>query len=406
MRVLHINAVAGRGSTGRLCDEISQRLSELGDEAYVAYSVGGDGAGRIRIGSRLDAKLHALFSRVSGMQGYFSKRATATLLADIRKLRPDVVHLHNLHANYVNLGMLLSYLGQEDIPTVITLHDCWFMTGKCTHYVSVGCQRWEAECGECPLLRADNPSWLFDRTARMKLDKMNWFEAIPRLAVVGVSDWITKEARASHLASAPILTRIYNWVDRAVFFPDAAGVTRERLGIPDGDTMVLGVASGWSEKKGLGEFVELARLNPDFRVTLVGSIADAENLPKNVVSVGPLADPSQLRRLYSAADVFVSLSEAETFGLVTVEALACGTPAVVMNSTASPELVADGCGTVVEPGDIEGLSQAIRAHAATGKSSFLETCVESVERRFDPTVQIDEYVDLYRRLCAMLSLGK
>lgn len=400
MKVLHINAVAGTGSTGRLCDEISRRLAEVGDEGYIAYSVGEPGTARIRIGSRLDAKLHALGSRVTGMQGYFSSTATRRLIKKIAALQPDVVHLHNLHGNYINLGILLRYLYVENVPTVVTLHDCWFMTGKCTYYSRAECERWKDACGNCPLLRDDNPSWLFDRTKRMKRDKAGWLAAIPRLAIVGVSDWITEEAKESHLKSARVITRIYNWVDRDLFYPQMASDTREGLGITADEAMVLAVAPSWSERKGFGTLVELARSNPDMRFVIVGIVSSTEDLPGNVLPFGPVSDPSQLRRLYSAADVFVSLSEAETFGLVTAEALACGTPVVVVNSTASPELVAEGCGVVVESGDIEGMTRAIRGLVTAGKSAFSEGTVASVKNRFDRNAQVDEYIRLYRNLCS------
>lgn len=398
MRVLHINAVAGIGSTGRLCDEISRRLAEVGDEGYIAYSVGEAGPARIRIGSRFDAKLHALGSRVTGLQGYLSGAATRGLIKRIASLHPDVIHLHNLHANYINIGMLLRHLSANDIPTVVTLHDCWFMTGKCTHYARVGCQRWQDGCGGCPLLREDIPSWFFDRTKKMKRDKANWFAAIPRLAVVGVSDWITKEAKKSHLKDAHIVTRIYNWVDREVFYPEEVSSTREGLGVAPGAPMVLAVAAGWSHKKGLGTLSELAQGNPDLRFVVAGKVVDADDLPANVLLVGAVSSTARLRQLYSTANVLVNLSEAETFGLVTAEAQACGTPVVVVNATANPELVAEGCGLVAEAGDIEGMTRAIRGLVTAGRSAFSEGTVASVKARFDRNAQVDEYIRLYRNL--------
>ena len=88
----------------------------------------------------------------------------------IKQYQPDVVHLHNLHANYVNVKRLLSFLGEQDIPTVITLHDCWFFTGKCTHYTSIKCNKWQTGCEKCPSLKKDIPSWFFDCTQKMWKD--------------------------------------------------------------------------------------------------------------------------------------------------------------------------------------------------------------------------------------------
>src|SRR5690606_36635705 len=130
------------------------------------------------IGSTFDHKLHGLWSRVFGEQTYFSKRATKELVAYIQKLKPDVVHLRNWHSNFINLGILLKYLADHDVPTVITLHDCWFYTGKCTHYTVDSCYKWQNNCGGCPRLKKDNPSWFFDKTTQMLADKRESFGKI------------------------------------------------------------------------------------------------------------------------------------------------------------------------------------------------------------------------------------
>src|SRR5690606_16107830 len=114
---------------------------------------------------------------------------------------------------------LLKYIAQKDIPTVITLHDCWFFTGKCFHYTAVGCYKWKEECNHCPRVHKDNPSWFFDRSKKMYQDKKEWFGRMKHLAIVGVSDWITGRATQSLLKNARIITRIYNWVDFDVFKP-------------------------------------------------------------------------------------------------------------------------------------------------------------------------------------------
>jgi len=151
VKVLQVNAVYGEGSTGRLVQELDAELNRSGVDCVVAYS-GSERTVGYQIGNPLDRKIHALGSRVTGKQAYFSAASTRRLLDFMRSESPDVVHLHNLHSNYINLPVLLRYLGECDIATVVTLHDCWFYTGKCCHYTLSDCSRWQSGCGSCPRL--------------------------------------------------------------------------------------------------------------------------------------------------------------------------------------------------------------------------------------------------------------
>ena len=148
MKVLQINAVYNMGSTGRNVKETAEYIKAQGIESRVATSAGSINDEEVYvIGNWLDKKVHALCSRFFGMQAYFSKQSTKKLIKWIKKQNPDVVHLHNLHANYIHLNELLKYLAKADIPTVITLHDCWFFTGKCSHYTVEDLIR-QKQCGE------------------------------------------------------------------------------------------------------------------------------------------------------------------------------------------------------------------------------------------------------------------
>lgn len=74
----------------------------------------------------------------------------------------------------------------------------------------------------------------FDRTSKMWNDKKRLWLSIPNLAVVGVSDWITNEAKKSPMfKNAKIIRRIYNWIDLDVFKPANADDIREKYGLTD-----------------------------------------------------------------------------------------------------------------------------------------------------------------------------
>lgn len=398
MKVLHINAVSGIKSTGRIVVEIANYLNSYGNEGYIAYSAGLPYEKGYKVGSPLETKLHGLYSRIFGTQAYFSKNGTKDLLIYMENLKPDVVHLHNLHSNYINLELLLNFLAEHDIPTVLTLHDCWFFTGKCCHYTVDNCYKWQSGCFKCPRIHKDNPSWLLDRTKKMYQDKQSWFGKIPRLAVVGVSDWITKEARKSYLSSAKILTRIHNWIDLDVFRPVKTDLLRHRLDLND-KFIILGVSSVWNNTKGLNKFIELANLiSEDTVILLVGNVSKDVNLPNNIININETHNVNELVEYYSMADIFLNLSLEETFGKVTAEALACGLPVVTNNSTANPELLDEGCGYISDLDDIHDVLEKISIVKTLGKSSYSDKCISHARQYFSIEDRIQDYINLYTDL--------
>ena len=183
MKIIQINAVNALSSTGRITLELNDFFMENGCNSVIAYSKGPSviASNEYKIGCNLDTKIHGLLSRITGKQGYFSYFATKKLLRFMDEYFPDVVILHNLHGNYINLPILLKYLAKRDIATVAVLHDCWFYTGKCCHYTTQKCYKWKESCGNCPQLKKYNKSWFFDRTKQMHRDKIKLFSAIPRL---------------------------------------------------------------------------------------------------------------------------------------------------------------------------------------------------------------------------------
>lgn len=401
MKILQINTVNKILSTGRTCFEINEYLNEHGIECQTAYSFGEQTANSFCMNSVVSTKLHALLSRITGLQGYYSVNDTRKLIKYIKKNNIDIVHLRNLHSNCIHLNMLLKFLGKNDIATVITLHDCWFYTGKCTHYTMVKCYKWQEGCSNCPKLKTDNVSWFFDRTNKMWNDKNKYFNKIPRLAVVTVSDWLADEARKSFLKDANIITRIYNWIDMSIFKPVDSEYLREELGIKD-KIILLGVASGWSNKKGLDSFLKLAELlDHRFIILLVGNIPCEVKLPQNIRNIKATDDVKQLVEYYSLADVFLQLSPEETFGKVVAESLACGTPAVVVNSTANSELIVENCGYIVPVGDVLAIRNSVNQILRMDKFNMKYECTKYVENFFDQEKCINQYIIMYEQILTL-----
>ncbi len=395
MRIVQINAVAASSSTGRTTLELHNALKKLGHQSWIAAPDTLNTSESIKIGGSIDRRFHSLYSRIFGRQGYASSRSTRHFIKKLNEIKPDIVHLRNLHGNYINLPILLTYLTQENIAVVITLHDCWFFTGHCCYFIDSNCNKWKKGCGNCPELHQWNKSLFFDRTHSNIEDKKKLFGAIKNLAVIGVSKWITDFVNDSILKNARIIRPIYNWIDTEIFYPRNTKSLREKYA-DDNKKVILGVSHVWNRQKGLDDFISLAKLLPKYKIILVGRIDSNLKLPQNIITPGRIENVNQLAEFYSLADVFFNPSRRETFGKVTAEALSCGTPVVAYNATATPELVPPQCGELIEIGNIEDAAKSIRS--VLDRKDINANCRKFALETFEKEMLVQRMIDLYSEI--------
>lgn len=387
MKVVQINC-SSFGSTGNIAKDIHKRLVENGDESHIFYGVGSNGENISRIGSQLDVKIHAVLSRNFGKQGYFSKLATKGLIRKIEKINPDVIHLHNLHGSYLNLPLLFKFLKKSEAKKVITLHDCWLFTGKCPHFTEVQCYKWKESCGDCPQLSI-YPKSKKDTTKKCLQDKKEWLSGIDNLKIVAVSNWLRDTAKQSFLNQYSIET-IYSGIDESVFKEKKDDYIRNKYNL-NGKFIILGVSSEWKNQKGLDDFLKLSKLiDEDEIIVLVGLTEEQiKEMPKNIIGIKRTESKEELSQLYSCANVFVNTSREETFGLVTAEAMACGTPVIVYDSTACSEIVTDESGYVASSKNVEEVYGYINKEKALPKKSKFKMVYSSSQ-------MTKRYIELYK----------
>ena len=400
MKVVQINAVYQYSSTGKLTEEMHEYMLSKGVHSYVFCTNWEDSQkGIYKIGSGLDYKVHGLLSRLFGKQGYYSTIPTLNLIKRLRSIEPDVVILGNLHGNYINLPRLLQYLAEDKVATLLILHDCWFFTGHCCYYIEDQCSKWMTECKQCPAIRKYNKSLFFDTSTKLFNDKRQLFSQIENLTVVGVSEWVKNEAKKSViLSSSSRFERVYNWLNLDIFKPKDASQLRKELDIEPEVFVILGVSQIWNDFKGLRRFIKLAETRPGYKIILVGEMTSNITLPSNITSLGEINNPEKLSILYNMADVFVNFSIQETFGKVTAEAVACGTPIITNTTTANPELCGDGCGLVVDLNDWSGVLKAIDTIHINGKRTYSSNCANFAQANFEKQGRLDDYYQIIKEI--------
>lgn len=398
---MQINAVYGVGSTGVIVEDLHNLSLQNGIESYVSYSTTNRSPDEIKngyvIGKNLGKKIHAVLSRLGGKQAYFSSFATKKLIKHIENVNPDIVHLHNLHSNFVNMNMLLKYLGKKDIKTVITLHDCWFFTGGCFHYTSVGCNKWQESCGNCPKKMQDTPALLKDNSAKILADRKKYFGKIKNLSVVGVSQWIAGEVSKTFFKEKNIFT-INNGIDTEFFVPTPSDF-RENYNLQD-KFLILALASKWLNpvNKKTFDFVS-QKIPEDCVIVMLGcSENQSEDLPPNVLALPFIKDRDELRKVYSACDVFANCTREDTLPSINLEMQSCGTPVVTYRNTGAQETVDNKCGFSVESGNAEEFFDTIMEIKKQGKSEFTEACQKWAKDRFDRDENYIKYINLYKEM--------
>lgn len=359
MKIIEVNAVP-YGSTGgiarNLCD-----ISKKKYETYFAYSWTKNRRGNVKkdeilIGSFFGKAFHIIMSKITGNEFCFSFFDTFMFIKKVKKINPEIIHLHNIHNWYLNIPMFFKFLKKSNIKVIWTLHDCWSVTGHCTSLVF--CDKWKDKCYNCERYKS-YPQCIFDNSKKMYKLKKYWFTFLDNLTIVTPSNWLKNIVENSYLKKYHILT-IYNGIDLNIFNLNNRNekFLKEKK---QNKFIILGVSMDWTNEKGLDTFIKLSNdLSNDFQIVLVGTDNDIDKiLPNNIISIHKTSSKDELADIYYSADLFVNPSLGDVFGLVNAESLACGTPVLSYATGGIPEIINDDVGCIVEYNNYELLKNKI-----------------------------------------------
>ena len=395
MKVVQINGVASSGSTGKIVTQLSEVMNSQGIENYIISAGYKETAHRDNVffcSSYIGVRTHQVLGNLLGNTGFHSFFATKKVIATLKKLKPDVVHLHNIYSYFLNVGMLLKYLKKTNVKTVWTIHDFWAITGHCPQFEEAKCYRWKENCGKCSQLKRFPYSRFFDRSASLLKKKRAIYTGWDSLHLATVSQWVAGYLPFSILKGKEIRV-IPNGIDTGVF----KQITIEKTQEFKDKFIILSVAMSWGPRKGFDDCMQLAsKLAEDEMMILIGLPKNKiEKLPPNVKGIPQTKNAEELCRYYNMADVYISTSVEETMGLTVVEAMSCGTPAVVYNKTALPELMVDGCGYICGEKNVDMLYETIKKVRANGKASYSAQCIQHVAANYDKWNQYLKYCHYY-----------
>jgi len=393
-KLLQINVTANWGSTGKIAEDIGKTAVANGWESYIAYGRDTQPTSLshlIRIGNKWDMYYHGLQTRLFDRHGLASKRATRDFIEIVKRINPDVIHIHNIHGYYINYEILFEYLSIANKPIVWTLHDCWPFTGHCAYFDMANCEQWKTGCDTCEHQYVYPTANLCSNSAKNYRKKIDAFTSVKNMMFVPVSDWLLGFLGESFLNKYPRMT-IHNGIDTNIFAPIRVEKKRNNR------FLIIGVASVWAERKGMKDFVELRKLLPtEYDITLIGlNKEQIDSLPLGINGISRTNSLSELVEYYAVADIYVNPTYEDNFPTTNLEALACGTPVITYDTGGSPEAIDETTGIVVPQGDVKALAEAILKLRREPLSS--EACRKRAEVYFDKDKCFKQYIDLYNEL--------
>lgn len=332
MKLLQINTI-GRGISpvATIMKNIHHAAKNRGATSYTACGYGHTGDADFIMHSRISRYFNALSARLHGNDGVSYNQATCRLISFIEKIQPDIVHLHNGHGYYLNVCLLHEFLQSRHIPFVVTMHDSWWLTGRCALPATENCQRYKSgNCHKCPHRNIYPAAWLPSKAIYK-----------PTSGTIFVSPTAISDCNM-HVHVIPNGTDFKPSKERVYTRPFA-----------------LAVANIWTPGKSLDTLKKLAPLL-DIPVWVVGDLR-GQCLGKNIQHLGKGLSHNVLTQLYSDAKVLINPSLSESYGMTVAEAIACGTPAVIRAGVASESIISDNTGIAVDFYDTAAAIAAINA---------------------------------------------
>lgn len=407
MRIVHINC-ADFGSTGKMIDDISKQAHRTNWDSFLFAPFINEEKSYLKKKAYClnhEPGINRRVAQILGLRYNFAPFSTQKVFKYLEQVKPDIVHLHAINGNVVNVYRLIDFLKKKNIPLVVTNHSEFFYTGTCTH--AYDCEKWKTGCGNCADFRAQAQSRFFDRTATAWKKMKDVFSDYKNATIVSVSPWVFSRSKASPIVEGLQQEMILNGLDITSFNYQNMADARERLGLSQNDKYIVHVTARFNpdnenEIKGSSYIVELAkRLRPHNVKVLVVGVCEkyTTELPDNMIIVGPVMNQRELSDYYRSANLTVIASKRETFSMIVAESLCCGTPVLGFRAGGPESITINEYSQFFEYGDIDALCESVidkwldfKTPQNAGELSEKATKIYSGER------MAKEYIKLYEEM--------
>ena len=351
------------GSTGKIASGLAEYLNNIGYDTVFCF---GRENGEVkvehyRIGSKADLLFHVLLTRLTGLQGYGSRRATKKLIKYLINRSVDTVFIISLHGYYLNEKLFLDYLAESGVKVVYIMVDEYAFLGKCPY--NFDCERYKNGCAKCPR-KKDYPSSFFLSGASVIYKmKEKEYPKLRDVTFVG-PEYVVLRAKDSPLMAGARFAVLDEAIDTDLFSPQDASDLLAELGIDERKIVLIDVARYSDERKGCKYFLELAKRmesNDDYVFIHVGfdGKQSRSELPKNFIPVGFIKDQKMLAKYYSVGDLLIFTSLEDTMPNTCLEALSVGTPVMCFDISGMPYIGDETVATFVEVGNVDEMERYV-----------------------------------------------
>lgn len=380
-----INTSNAYSSTGKIANCLYDNLTKKGYNVHFYYGRGieNNNPNHHKIETKQGVYLHGALSRITGLQGSFSKIATRNLCKSLSDNEIDTVIIICPHGYYLNEWALYNYIVKKQLRVIFTMIDEYPYLGACTN--EAACNRSITGKGKCPDINKYPRSLFFDTCPYVMSKKEKYYKQMKDALFVG-PEFLVNNAKKSYLGSFMKTIVLDEAIDLEMYCPQDYSDIMARHDIKDDAIVVLCVAPSNHPHRGADYFIAAAKhFADDSRYVFVHigyKYGEYNSLPSNFIPISYIEKDADVAKYYSMADILINPSIADAMSNTCIEALACGTPIACFNMTGMPYLMDDSVGTLMPPKDVNGLIEVISKTKKKTKET-VSVCRSYALKRYD-----------------------